>query len=113
VFVVVVVVVVVDSAGRRDVPDISLSVSSMSAQQRLIYIDDHIKKLKQVQELNATVPVPDNNLLSSLSNYRQDLEQYIRNLTMTSLSEDWKEKESRELSDIVQARIRYVQVRDP
>jgi len=90
-------------------PIVSLLAAKNGAEEELYHIATEVKQLEQNQRMGMLGVKPAEELLASLANYMGDLQRYIRNHT-TSASEDWKEKESRELSDLVQARIKYLQV---
>jgi len=88
---------------------VSLLAAKNGAEEELYHIATEVKQLEQDQRMGMHRGKPAEELLASLANYKENLQRYLRNYT-TSASEDWKEKESRELSDLVQARIKYLQV---
>jgi len=98
-----------DTYGKS--PKVSLQASKLGAEEELSYIAAQLKQFEDDRMMKNLALKPVEDLLTSLSEYKQTLEQYLQNVTMTSLSEDWKKLESQKLSDIVQARIKYVQVR--
>jgi len=89
---------------------VSLHASKLGAEEELSYIAAQVKQFEDDQMMQNVTLKPVDDLLTSLSEYKQTLEQYLKNVTMTSLSQDWKKREIQNLSDIVQARIKYVQV---
>jgi len=88
---------------------VSLVAAKNGTEEELYHIAREIELMEQYQTMGTPGGKPTEELLSSLANYKGDLQRYLRNLTTSSL-EDWKKNESRELSDLVQARIKYVQV---
>jgi len=77
-------------------------------QEQWRYVGAQLKKIKVDLASNGEAVSRLDEMLATGVDYRRAIMRDLHNLT--SLSANWKEREHRELSELVQARIRFVQV---